>query len=107
VVLNTNLTDIEVLGNYIEAAFWTAIGLAFLVRGWKRRSPFFALPLIAGTILVLFGGSDVVEAQTGAWWRPLWLLAWKGACLGGLAWCYWRYRQIREAQKVERPEPET
>jgi hypothetical protein len=99
-MLNTNLTDIEVVGNYIEAAFWSVIGLAFIVRGRKRCAPFFSLPLIAGTVFVLFGASDVVEAQTGAWWRPLWLLAWKGACLGGLGACYWRYRQIRLAQRT-------
>ncbi|MBE7458640.1 MAG: hypothetical protein KJ057_17160 [Phycisphaerae bacterium] len=31
-----------------------------------------------------FGASDVVEADTGAWWRPWWLLAWKAACLAVL-----------------------
>ena len=30
---------------------------------------------------LLFGFSDYVEAHTGAWWRPWWLLFWKGACL--------------------------
>jgi hypothetical protein len=59
--------------------------------------------LIVGTLFVLFGSSDVVEAQTGAWWRPLWLLAWKGVCLGSLGWCYWRYRQIRQAANNETP----
>lgn len=28
-----------------------------------------------------FGVSDIIELQTGAWWRPWWLLLLKAACL--------------------------
>jgi hypothetical protein len=93
--VNTNFTDPEVIGNYIEAGFWILIGLAFLVRNRRLRPPYFALPIGAGITFVLFGCSDVVEAQTGAWWRPWWLLLWKGACLLALAYCYLRYRFLR------------
>jgi len=51
------------------------------------------LLLAIGAILfVAFAGSDIVELHTGAWWRPWWLLCWKGACLFGLlsvAIAYW------------------
>lgn len=93
--MNRNWSDPEVLGNYIEAGFWMLIGLAFLARNLRPRPPFHLLPLATGVIFVLFGCSDVVEAQTGAWWRPWWLLLWKGACLLALAYSYWKYRLLR------------
>jgi hypothetical protein len=64
--------------NYLEAALWTAIGLTFLgfARGAVRTRC-----LLAAVVFIVFGGSDVVEASTGAWWRPWWLLLWKALCL--------------------------
>jgi hypothetical protein len=32
---------------------------------------------------VVFGVSDVIEAQTGAWWHPWWLFAMKALCVLG------------------------
>jgi hypothetical protein len=29
----------------------------------------------------VFGVSDLVEAQTGAWWEPWWLFVMKAACV--------------------------
>lgn len=45
-----------------------------------------------------FGVSDLVEVTTGAWWRPPWLLALKGACLAGIIismWLILRHRKGR------------
>lgn len=68
--------------NFIEAGVGAAMGMAVIGRAlWcaaDRRAG-----LVAGAALVLFGLSDVVEAGTGAWWRPWWLLAWKLTCFGG------------------------
>jgi hypothetical protein len=72
------------IANHIEAGFWALVGLAFLCHGVIRGGPSRMRRLAAGILFILFGGSDVVEAGTGAWWRPWWLLAWKGACLLGL-----------------------
>jgi hypothetical protein len=36
---------------------------------------------------VPFGLSDLVESQTGAWWTPWWLFAWKALCVLGLLAC--------------------
>jgi hypothetical protein len=94
--LNTDLADPEVIGNYIEAGFWMAVGLILGVTALVVRPPYRRLSLLAAVFLVLFGLSDVVEAQTGAWWRPFWLLLWKGACILVLAWCYWHYRTLRK-----------
>lgn len=62
--------------NYIEAGVWVLIAavVAVRARGWKY------VWLTAAT-LVVFGASDVVEASTGAWWDPWWLLVWKGVCV--------------------------
>jgi hypothetical protein len=93
--LNTDLTDPEVIGNYIEGVFWMTVGIVVGIAGRKANPAFKNLPLIACAVFILFGASDFVEAQTGAWWRPLWLLCWKGLCLVVLTWCYWKYRQIK------------
>jgi hypothetical protein len=94
--LNTNFADPEVTFNYIEAVFWIITGIVIFVFGRQAREPLSRLRLPASVLLLLFGVSDVIEAQTGAWWRPFWLLVWKGLCVIGLAWCLWKYRQIRQ-----------
>lgn len=70
--------------NYIEAGLWAVIGSAFLLITVMRPKDQRARAAIAGVAFLLFGVSDVVEARTGAWWRPWWLLAWKGLCLAVL-----------------------
>lgn len=67
-------------GNYLEAGLWGLNGLGFVLAAIKpslhrRKCLFLALVFFA------FGGSDVVEVRTGAWWRPWWLLIWKGVCV--------------------------
>lgn len=80
--------------NLIEAEWWIVLGLVAIGFVLARKlSPKTGL-LLAAT-LVAFGLSDVVEVQTGAWYRPWWMLLWKATCvvilLGyGLAW--WRCR---------------
>jgi len=39
---------------------------------------------MAAVAFLAFAGTDLVEMQTGAWWRPWWLLVWKAACVGVL-----------------------
>ena len=39
---------------------------------------------VAAVLLIAFGISDLIEIQTGAWWRPPELLIFKGLCLVGL-----------------------
>ena len=65
--------------NYIEAGLWGAIGVGFIVhaivKGVRPTS------VIATVTFFAFSLSDVIEASTGAWWRPWWLLVLKGLCL--------------------------
>jgi len=71
--------DITWVGNLIDGILWVCVGVCFaisLVRpGWRHAKAIAAVNFLA------FGASDFMEMHTGAWWRPLWLLAWKGACL--------------------------
>jgi len=69
------------LSNYCEAGLWwlVAAAVAIASRKWSRAARADARTWII--VLLVFGASDLVEAHTGAWWRPWWLLAWKGGCL--------------------------
>jgi hypothetical protein len=87
-MLPVDMIDLEdpfQIANYIEACLWIVVGLTFSVAaigysaGRPRRS-------VTAFIFILFGISDIVEAQTGAWYRPLGLLSWKGLCLAGIIW---------------------
>jgi hypothetical protein len=88
------LFDLEKTGNLIEAGFWIVFGLGLVIAGLRRGRDLARLRLLSGTVLCLFGVSDLVEASTGAWWRPWWLFFWKGACLSGMVLCALKYRRI-------------
>jgi len=64
-----------IYGNYIEACLWVGLGIVAFCKRVDQRG------VILGVTLVVFGVSDWVEAHTGAWYRPWWLLAWKAACV--------------------------
>jgi len=85
---------LEKTGNLIEAGFWIVFGAGLAIAGMRHRRDLAHLGLLSGTILFLFGISDLVEANTGAWWRPWWLLVWKGTCLSGMVLCALKYRRI-------------
>lgn len=75
--------------NIGEAALWAAMGVVVLARSFMRGSRQFRptrwASLLAAATLFAFALSDVIESQTGAWWRPWWLLVWKGTCVLVLA----------------------
>ena len=93
-----------VYSNYAEAALLNAIGVAFLVAAAVRRGVKLdggrvrRRLLSAAVTFVAFGWSDVVEAHTGAWWRPWWLLVWKGLCV--LALLILTVRHYRHTRRI-------
>ena len=87
-------------GNNAEAVLWMAIGVAFAVNAIRRRGSARVKCLLAAGIFVVFGGSDLVEVQTGAWWRPWWLLAWKAVCVIAMFLLYVDYRRGRRAARA-------
>ncbi len=68
--------------NFYEAFIWFFVaGISFayaLSRPDKRQK---ILLLWTVPLWIAFGVSDFVEIQTGAWYRPWWLLAWKSVCV--------------------------
>jgi len=85
------------ISNYIEAGLWITIGMGFAMAALRHRGITRRQCLIAAVDFVLFGISDLVESTTGAWYHPLWLLIWKGACLLVFAWLLIKYLQRRRA----------
>ena len=77
----TTIAPLFRYSNYAEAVLWIAIGAFVIVRARRRRGSVPRLHRVLAVALLVFGVSDLVEANTGAWWRPWWLLVWKGACL--------------------------
>ena len=81
--------------NYAEAGLWILVAIAFGVVAIRRAGAARRRCAGAAVAFLLFGVSDVVEAETGAWWRPWWLLAWKATCIAGLLALLLEYRRRR------------
>jgi hypothetical protein len=79
------MDPIFVLSNRLEAALWIVIAMVMAVAAVRRARLRFDCT-IGAIAFALFGISDLVEATTGAWWRPWWLLAWKAACVFAFLW---------------------
>ena len=83
--------------NRCEAALWFAFALLCALKAaWPRATRRSALAMLAAAFVV-FGVSDLIEAETGAWWRPWWLAVMKGACLAVFV------AGIRKLRKTPRP----
>ncbi|MGD1717551.1 hypothetical protein [Dapis sp. BLCC M172] len=68
-------------GNYIEAGIWFIFAGAFAISAIKNRELVRLHRIVATFTFLLFGLSDIVEVQTGAWWHPWWLFVWKSLCV--------------------------
>ena len=86
------------LANYLEAALWILIATGCAVAALRAGGITRRNCAIAAVAFCFFGISDIIEADTGAWYRPWWLLVWKAACLAVLAWLLAQY--IRERRKA-------
>jgi len=69
------------IANYIESGVWVLVAFGITWWGFKRADWQRKPVICAAFVLVAFGASDIVEADTGAWWRPWWLLLWKAMCI--------------------------
>ena len=68
-------------GNYLEAIIWQLFAVGFTILAAKTTKKVRQHRLIAAVTFCLFGLSDIVEIQTGAWWHPWWLFLWKSSCV--------------------------
>jgi len=89
-----------VLSNHIEAGLWAAIGVGCAIAAVYQHGVIRKDSVAAAITFVIFGGSDIVEATTGAWWRPWWLLLWKGACLFAFLVLIVRYARRRKTTRL-------
>jgi hypothetical protein len=89
------MDDFFAIANRVEAGLWFAISVGLTARSFfvpgRLRTIYWELAVA----FALFGVSDLIEAHTGAWWRPPWLLALKGGCLVAIAGGFLAYYRAR------------
>ncbi|MFY9256156.1 MAG: hypothetical protein WAO83_22060 [Fuerstiella sp.] len=66
--------------NAFETVLWTLLAVYCIVSAIQIPERRIRL-LFAALAFLAFAGSEIMEMQTGAWWRPIWLLIWKAACI--------------------------
>lgn len=93
--INMSLEQIFNLG---EGILWIMIAGYLLLRSrWDR---IYRMILIGGSVTFLFFGiSDFIEMQTGAWYRPWWLFAFKALCVISLIAHFSLYLQIKRRKE--------
>ncbi len=83
--------------NVAEAVFWVVLAVVIAVRARFSHPALRRLGYLVAAAFFAFAGTDLVEAKTGAWYRPLWLLGYNAACLAVLVGCFVRYLSVRKA----------
>jgi glycerol-3-phosphate acyltransferase PlsY len=73
--------------NVIEAGIWIALAGWFLFLAVRRRSSLKKTFLVFSATLFVFGISDLIETQTGAWYKPFSLFMLKAICVLFIAGC--------------------
>ena len=79
--------EFEQVFNLAEAGLWITISVIMMVKEFRVKGAMETLPAVASAALFLFGVSDLVEARTGYWWKPVWLLVFKVLCVLTLLTC--------------------
>jgi hypothetical protein len=99
------LNRLLALGNLLEAALWMVFAVIFFTLAIRLSQRKRRLSIVLALAFAAFAVSDVIESQTGAWWRPLWLLALKGGCIVVFCYAVWKFRRIQSAERKEQPAP--
>jgi hypothetical protein len=86
--------DLERDGNLIEAGVWFLLAAVLFCHTMRSEARLRSTLFVLASTLTIFGVSDLVEAGTGAWWKPWWLFAWKAACVAVLFFGILRYRRL-------------
>jgi hypothetical protein len=81
--------------NHCEAGLWLLVAIVFLAKTAHARSPLRRIFLALAAAFLAFSVSDVIEAETGAWWDPPSLLVLKAACVAAMVWAFRRYYLLR------------
>ncbi len=89
--------DVARIGNLIEAGLWGSVALMLAVLTVRTDRERRSVLLLLSVAFLVFGVSDLIEMRTGAWWRPLWLLAIKAACIVTFAFGFLRLARSKSA----------
>ena len=90
--------DIERDGNIIEAGVWCLLAIVLIIHAIRSDKRFRPTLLLLAITMVVFGGSDLVESRTGAWWKPWWLFVWKAICVVTLLFGFFRYYRLQKSK---------
>lgn len=96
--------DLERDGNLIEAGVWFVFALVLFIYAFRREQKLRSTFWFLAVIIVAFGFSDLVEARTGAWWKPWWLFVWKSLCVLLMLAGVWRYRRLTRSDLGGKPD---
>ena len=94
--------DLERDGNLLEAGVWFFLAFGLFVYAFGRERSLRPTLWMLAVTLAIFGVSDLVEARTGAWWKPWWLFVWKAACVAGLFFGFRRYYRMTKPSPAAR-----
>ena len=86
--------DLERDGNLLEAGVWFLLAVVLFLYSFRRERRLRSTLWLLSVTLAVFGGSDLVEARTGAWWTPWWLFVWKAVCVAALLFGFVRYYRL-------------
>lgn len=78
---------------------WILIALVILYKTYSTRLKERKNALIASFSFIIFGISDFIEMQTGAWYKPTSLLITKAACVITFAFCLRSYLKTKSRLK--------
>lgn len=90
--------------NIAEALVWIVIALVIAARASFARADRRRIGFIASAAFLAFAGTDLIEANTGAWYRPLWLLVYNVVCVAFIVGCYVKYLSLRNAPSAHDPQ---
>ncbi len=97
--ITIRMSDLTVRGNQIEAVLWFFFSAGFLVRVFRTSGSHRRLAVVLVLAFLAFGISDLIEARTGAWWRPLWLLLLKTGCIAVFAYGLREHLRLRRRDR--------
>ena len=89
------MNDLEKNGNLIEAGVWLVVALILVAKAWRAEGRLRRIFSVLAGAFFVFSISDLIEAQTGAWWRPWWLLAMKVACVAVFFFGFREYYRMK------------
>jgi succinate-acetate transporter protein len=88
------MDDLEKTGNLVEAVFWMLVTVVILVKAIRAAVPSRRIFFILSAAFFVFSISDIIESQTGGWWKPFWLLLMKTGCIAVFLFGFREYYRI-------------